>query len=667
MKSIENEAIQTYQKNRVFFEKEHPDVYKQLTFFESNLQNTPQNEQYSLEYINGYFDVKELSSSQFLYASNSINVSQQLTDQINFKKDSYTFEGFPIYHSGKSDLNALDDKTYGIQGIFPIMNYYIDHEFMAHDLKEINKFMFIGIGLGLHLPLIHKKIKAKEYLIIEDDLELFRLSLFTLKYYELAKDSKLTFSVEVGDNDFSNLMDNFLKKTFYNNRYLKYSYFPAHSNSKIKQIQNSLSKNSFVTFPYKTSLRKILRPLEYINDGYRVLNLSKHFQDGLFSRKPVLLLTAGPSFQKNIDFLRANHKRFILVAVSATLKTLYQEGIKPDVVTHIDGFEASEVHYNSIDTKEFLKDTIIILGPFVPMSIRTRFNKEQVYSYEESTEYFQRFGSIVAPCIGSFSTLMLLIFNTKELYLLGLDLALDSETGSTHSGDHAYNTQMDLSNSNELSYNMGLRKTILNVSGNFAKTVPTTPLFQSSLQALFNAIPKLKKEDQLIYNLNNGANINQTLTREISHIPLENYEVLDKDKLFSEIQTLLNQHSSIRLNKDNAASMKQRGVCIREIETLIKKYERLKSFANFDLFLYELLGLISAILHKESRECQSISKIYDDFFKYVLPLVMDIFNSKEIKNSKKHINTINEMVIKELKEIKEIYKEAIEDFIETRL
>ena len=52
---------------------------------------------------------------------------------------------------------------------------YIENTKDYDTMKLIEKYIFIGVGLGIHIELTHKKIKSEEYFIIEDDLELAEL------------------------------------------------------------------------------------------------------------------------------------------------------------------------------------------------------------------------------------------------------------------------------------------------------------------------------------------------------------------------------------------------------------------------------------------------------------------------------------------------------------
>jgi len=667
MESIQELALSTYEKNMEYFSKEQKDLFKTLTVFNLALENGDYPAQYDLEYLDGYFDVKQLHTSHYLYTKNSEEFSNDLAGLIDFKKRNFSFEGFPVYNFSEEKLNDLDDMSSGLDGVYPIMNYYYDMNKPEDRMKEIEKFIFIGTGLGFHIPIIDNKISSDEYFIIEDDIELFRLSLFTTEYFKLAENKYLFFSVADDENLFLTTMKKFLHDTFFYNRYIKYSYFTAHSNDKIKQIQNALMSQSFASFPYKAELRKFIRPLDYINNGYSILNLSAHFEDSIFAKKPVLLITAGPSFEKNLAWLKKNHDKFLLIAVSAVLKTLHANGIVPDIITHIDGFEDSLSHYDDIPVEEYLKDTIAILGPFVLQKVRDMFPKEHVFLYEENTEYFESFGFIISPCVGSFSILLSIIFSTSELYLLGVDLALDQETGSSHADEgHVFYEQSDMDKKDELKNTMSLLRNVFPVKGNFSDTVYTTSILHLSVQSLYNSIERVKHTNQNIYNLNNGSWISNTIPTHIDDIDMENFETINKKELFDSIHDVLTRHSTKSLSDNDIISMKQRLKNTQTIKDDIDEYIQNVSHSNTNKYLYDLLGIVSVIIHKEGRETQNLTHVYFSFFKYILPLIMDLFNTKGLKNEKRHIKKLDKMVQKELLEIEKIYESALEKFIKER-
>jgi hypothetical protein len=663
MQEIEQKATRTYEKNIEFLSKKHPSVFQKINNLENEIANGNYIEQYALDYIDEYFDVLQKESGHYLYSGNSIEISQELTNRVNYKKDSYIFDGFPLYYGFDKHLDELDDKSKGLEGIYPIMTYYLDNIKTSDEMRNIEKFMFIGVGLGLHIFPIHKKISSDEYLIIENDLELFRLSLFTTPYYKMQDEIKITFSISEDDNSFINSINNFLEISFFRNKYLKYSFFPAHSKHKIKLIQNTLAAQDFVSFPYKILLNKVLKPLDFINSGYNVLNMSKHFEDSKLSNKPILVIGAGPSLGKNIQWLKDNQEYFIIMAVSSTLKLLSQHNIKPDIVTHLDGFEVALDLFKGFNAKEFLTDSIAILGSFTPDSVKKFFKKENTFFTEEGTYYNNSFNTNTGPCVGSTSIMHSIILNAKNIYILGIDLSIDEKTGKTHSQSHVTTDKHDLSEANKLKSSMSFRGNIFPVKGNFKQQVFTNPLFQVSIQTLYNKIPAIKKEYQNIYNLNDGAYLEQTIPLHIKDIDIKRFESINKQSVHENMLDTLQKYSVRKLSQEDIDSLKGRLEFAKETKEYILDYKNIISYANRDKYLYDLIGLTLKILQIPNRESRNLLLVYDMFLSYSLPIIMDFFNTKSLKNEKRHMKKLDNMIISELLEIESIYETKIENFL----
>jgi hypothetical protein len=68
---------------------------------------------------------------------------------------------------------------------------------------EFNKFIFLGTLLGIHLNDIDKELNSKAYLILEENIEIFRLSMFLTDYESLHKNSKLFFCINENEKEFT--------------------------------------------------------------------------------------------------------------------------------------------------------------------------------------------------------------------------------------------------------------------------------------------------------------------------------------------------------------------------------------------------------------------------------------------------------------------------------
>jgi len=666
MQDIENLAMETYSKNIEYISKKHPELMKLLTTLDLAINKGDYVPRYDLEYVNDSFDIKEIPSDYYLYNKGSLQSSREMARLVNFKKNFLAFEGFPIYNFDADTLDKNDTVSRLIAGILPIMRYYRENSEITDEMKEIKKFIFLGVRLGLHISIIHEKIHAQEYLIIEDDLEIFKLSLFTTPYYELAKDATLYFSVADDENLFVNTTKLFLHNTFFENRYLKYMKFPGYSNDKLKQLQNAITTQSFIFFPYKISLDKFVKPLEYINDGYKMVNLANNFRNVPMTDKPVLILGAGPSFKKHIKWIQENHKKFIIIAASATLQTLYPLDIKPDIITHLDGQELSHEHYDGIDTRSYLKDTVILLGAHVSEYVRTKFEKSNIFYYEEKTFYFKNFSSLSTPCVGSFSLLLALQIQSQEVYTLGLDFAIDQETGATHSSDHVESTLLDMSEKEELSKTMDYRNNLFEVQGNFRETVYTNGLLHASVQVLFNTIPHIKSAPQKIYNLSDGAKIPSSQAKHIEELQLNTFKELDKFSIFEINKKLFTSYSKLTLDKDDILSLKRRLSNSLEVKNLILKFTNMPTSSQASTFMYDLLGLVSSILKKSGRESDNLTQVFFEYFQYSLAVCTDLLNTKGLKNEKRHIKKLNKLLIDEMNSICDLYIGELEKFIKNR-
>ena len=669
MQNVELKAIQNYEKNLEFLSKEHPQVFKKLQAFDTAQEKGINVAKYDLEYINGYFDVKSIADNQFLYATDSLKYSQKIAQDVNYKKNSSLFSGLKEYRATPEQIAKIKEKNIltgsTIKDVLPIMNYAMKIAPDTTTMKKIDKFIFVGVGLGLHITTINEKIHSTEYLIIEDDLELFRLSLFTTPYFELAQHANLHFAISQKEMDFIHTMVLFLEGSFFNNRYIKYFHFPAHPSAKLKLIQNNLASQNHLTFPYDIQLQKNLRPLQRVKKGYKTLNLFTKFPDSVFSQKPMLVIAAGPSFKKNLDFVIKNQDRFIILAVSAVLKTLHDNGIKPDIVTHIDGIESEGnscmIHFEGFNASEFLKDTLFVVGAHTPDSFLAMFNKEHIFFFEGATYYFNEFGTLSTPCVGSTSAILALWLNAKEIYLLGLDLALDQETGATHSSDHEYNQTHDLNKSNEIDYTISLRENIIPIKGNFRESVFSTPIFLISVRSIFGNVQALKDDSQHIYNLNDGAYLEQAIPIAVSKIDVNSFLHIDKLTLLDTLYETLNNRARNYFNEEELLSLHKRLENANQVLEYIKEYES-KSFTNETEYLYDLLGLVSSLLKFKGREGNNISAVYASYFQYTLPYIVDIIYTKEITKIMKHIQKIDAMFIEGCYGIANTFIKEVESF-----
>lgn len=648
MQTLEERAVATFKQNIQYFEQNQKNVFDKLAALDSAVEQNLYQNRYELIIENGYFEVIELSSGEKLYNSNSYEYAKSVRDSVNLKKSDNVFKTFKTIPLDKDYEHFID--------LTPTLRYIEKNLANNSEFKRIEKFIFFGVGLGSHISSVADKLKCSSYLIVEDDLELFRLSLFVTPYYELASTSRVVFSIFESSQEFSSSSQIFINHNFYQNHYIKFFHMLSHNEEKIKEFHINVVSQSKNIFFYKDILTQYLKPLEYMRNNYNFLNMLHSYENSSITDKPLLLLAAGPSLQKNIEWIKENQKKFLVVALSSVLSTLEKENITPDIVTHMDGFESSAVHFSKLKSLDFLSKTIFFLSARTPDSVVKILEKSHIFFYENGTSYKQNIGNLSAACVGSTTYLLLLALGAKELYLLGLDLAIDEKTGSTHSDGHEYAKELDLETSDRHDDILEFKKSVVKVAGNFEDEVYTTPEYRLSIESINVTSQGFKKEYQHVYNLNNGAKFLNTTPKKTDTINVEMFDTIDKDILASELKDIFTSSCSRETTKDEILQLQQKVEYASQLKDIILSQQNYY-FDSSEEFLNSLWHLFLKLSQNDSATAYDLSLIIQEYCKFIYTFIFDFFNTKGVTD--RHCQNINLILTKALRRIIDEYLQAL--------
>lgn len=537
MKDIETLVMQNYEKNISYFKKKHPTLSKKLQALELLLGEGKYPQKYDLEYKEGYFDVVELASGNFLYGANSYEHAQKKVDAINWKKDEHTIETFYRYNFNDEDVKNVKKRSArdSYATTAPLIHYCNQNLEANASMKQIYKFMFFGTGLGLHVEKIVAKTGANIFLIVESDLELFRLSLFTCNYAEAFQNRVAFFAIAQNSAEFSQTFSEFYEYIFIRNHYLKFSLFSSKDEIYIKTIQSKILTRSENCYPHTALLDKSFHVLEKIDKGYKFLSMLKK-DEAFFEDKPFLVLGAGPSLGNNKEWLVKHHKNFIIVAPFVTLRVLYPLEIAPDIIVHID--ENVKVVAKDIESyqedENYFEHSLFIFNASVSEHFFDAFKKESIYLVEDRTHYKLNDNYLDVVSVGESVYGIALSLTKGDIYLLGLDLALGDD-GATHARVHGSGkNRVDTTQAKSIAVESDINKSVLEVKGNFRAVVNTIPLFEMSIRHMNRQTQKYKLEGQNIYNLNDGAFFEKTIPLEISQVAFEDESALEYGALYTD-------------------------------------------------------------------------------------------------------------------------------------
>jgi len=659
VQDIETLALQTYQNNMSYFQEHYKELHSKLSALDLLLNDGRYPAQYDLEYKDSYFDVKELASNHYLYSENPDLLTQKLLKEVNFKKDNNVVETFYNMSFNDSAMEKIKEGN-GVTlhaTTAPIIQYCNDNVSAQMQMKDIYKYMLIGTGLGIHFDAITDKVKANVYFIIEKSLELFRLSLFVTDYSKVFANKTLFFSVGESDAEFKITFDAFYLHAFIRNHYLKFTLFDARHSDIIQLIQTTIVSRPEIAYPHEYLLHKNIQILQRINKNYAFMDFTQKTEATPFSTKPLLIIAAGPSLKKEIEWLKDNHQRYVIVAAIAALKTLVKYDITPNIVIQIDEkIPETERLLQSFENFDFLKDVFFIFSASVPQMLFDTFDKRQIVLLEDRTRYKLNNAFLEAASVGECAYAIALILNAKEIYLLGLDLALDAKSGQTHSSDHHLGKTIDLSQNHNDNSVASLTDSLMYIKGNFREQVPTTPLLYQSIPILNKYTTTLKRSDQNVYNLNDGAYFDQTIALQAKDISKDKYPPLNVPTLQQEILDFFTNASQTKLTQEEVISFSQRKAALAEMRRLIGIFNTTKVTSN-EAFTQLYIDLLQQFLTSEVNEFKEIVTVY---FLRIGAYVTDMFNTKELTNPKRHIKKMQKIVGVQLSKIIDTYEDALD-------
>jgi len=221
-----------------------------------------------------------------------------------------------------------------------------------------------GFGLGYHVKALYDRLLGEAFILVsERNISLIRTALNQLDYSEMLESGRVIFLVRSDREEiFKKLQAHstamMLGVVYTRSLQQVDGEFHAAIHRMVNEYASfmrshliSLIGNSIVT------IKNILHNLpSYV--GTSGINILKN----RFACKPAVIVSAGPSLQRNITKLKEIRDKVVLIAVQTTLKPLLDMGIEPDFVTSLDYHEVSKRFFEGL-TDEQLHEVHLVAEP----------------------------------------------------------------------------------------------------------------------------------------------------------------------------------------------------------------------------------------------------------------------------------------------------------------
>lgn len=330
-------------------------------------------------------------------------------------------------------------------------SYYPDKE--AKEWADTIQFndesilIIYGIGIGYHINYLLKKLSLSNRLIlVEPSKEIFEYALSN-GYYDEFKDRPDTYFIsEDSDENIRALLSMYIPwNNFENLIYKDFKQYPKVFKEHYRKFSKCLvetinamriNRNTALYFAEQWQ-SNFMENLEFI---FKSVPVKSFFN--LFKNVPAVIVSAGPSLDKNISLLKEAKGKCIIICVGTALKALIQKSIEPDFVVSVDGGEANYKHFKAQVSKALLLYDLTIYpdilkeykGPLIIGNISSEFSSliESKLSIE--------FGKLsTGPSVANLSLDFAYKMGCDPIIFIGQDLAyLDNRThasGTTYEKD----------------------------------------------------------------------------------------------------------------------------------------------------------------------------------------------------------------------------------------
>ncbi|MDD2886722.1 MAG: DUF115 domain-containing protein [Aliarcobacter sp.] len=663
---LQNALTTTFLGNLAFLSEYDNDLFHRIDELSRMIEDGSYKERYALDFVqeNGEFDIYDLINNRYLYNKIPKRTNDDLIKCVEFDEKDSIFMLESIF-TIRNPIEIDDNQKFDIQDLIQLSKLTqkdvysytnILKDFLEHKkkrLKRISKFIFIGTLLGRHIPKIATKIDADLYLVCERNLEIFRLSLFTVDYTVLAKKNGVIFSIMDEVIDEEKKIFNFLSINPLDNYLIKFSTTGINIHEYIDRILSSFMSIKPTSYDYNRYLYTFInRATKVLESKYRTLLINKvKNKINIFENIPILFIAAGPSLDENIEWIRINQDKFFIVTIGAAYKKLLRNNVKINMIFTLDE-QFEELNKNQFDDYNVSlinSDTIIMASVITDNRILKKFKQSNLFLYEVFIPFHKDNYAVTGFSVGEITLFLLLNMNIKDLYLVGLDMALNQNTGNSHStGETFASSKYDLKKENKSRDFFGLREGTIKVKGNLEKEVYTTALYHTSIKYV-EKFMAMKNVNVNVYNLStHGAYFENSIPKRVEEIKISSFERINlKNK---DLLDLFQECSSTSLCIESKENISEE---IRFLKNILEKefVDFIQNdFKDYDEFFKSVISLISLITDYEFIK-SSIAQILRNYLQIIFPYLSYHFNDIKVKNENKNIEKIKKIFVKQIEQL----------------
>jgi len=667
IQTLQNAMHSMYEDNLEFFKIYNKKTYDKIIDLDEKINLGQYDTRYELEFIDNSFNIYDCIKKEFLYEKNldeyTIDILKELDysnkgSLSNLINNIYTEDNVAELRMFNNDIQTKSYK----QLIRDIRNFkeLLHNPKINRDtnMKYIPSFVFFGTLLGKHLYPINQKFKSKSYLIVEPNIEIFRLSLFITEYKLLSQESKIFFSIGQSDYEMVKEIGPFLLYDSLENYIYKYYSTSYHDKQIFNNFTLALQNTSPFAFDYYRQMHYVKESISRINK-YPVLVENKKISD--IQDLPILVLSPGPSLRKNFKWLKKNKDKFITIAFGATVKALHEAGIIPDIITSVDASTLIMKQFPP-ECKKTYQNSIALLSTDSHEDMFSLFKEENIFIFEANFKLKEK-GLKESPAltVGDNSLHILLSMGFKNIFMLGVDLFVDIDSGTSYDKSHVnsktkYNVHYLKKNIKKISEEIDVADNYIKINSNLGNKILYANQFFLKIIESYSVIAQSHKMnyDFNVFNLSDGARIPNIQ-------PLNPRDIELPDIKEKKTKKLLNKFFQIKSkNKFSKSEKNKMKIEIEFINELIAYVKYIKKMPlTEDKEFYDLRKEYAIKIVKYKSYSSLTRSLLSTHIKVIDNYINFVFNDENFTYSKNELSKLKTQWCKQMNLILEKYKKIL--------
>ncbi|KYH34809.1 hypothetical protein CLTEP_12740 [Clostridium tepidiprofundi DSM 19306] len=356
-------------------------------------------------------------------------------------------------------------------------------------VKNKDVIVVYGLGMGYHIIELLNRVDSKCKIKVFDlDEELFKLTSQKEVMKKVLKDTRI--ELHIGDYKFFQQFARALDRV---EDFILHKQSLKVLPSKYDDFKNTINRFQIARIAvdeFKDTMDKNYK----LNCNVVHNRIEEFIEQTSLNHKPILLVSAGPSLDMEINNIKLVKGKVIIFAVARVLKNLLKKGIEPDMICIIDPQDV--VYYNQIKGYENLDIPLCFLSTANHKAVKS-YNgpKYMFYNHKIGNNLVIDTGKSVATAIMSIA----IKCGADTIMLVGQDLAFVNN--KTHCGDYE---------GNKIKTKENLYKKVMSVNGEMLNTTDGLLYFKYWIE---NTI--CKNKDIRFINCSKGARIKGTYEMEL--------------------------------------------------------------------------------------------------------------------------------------------------------